>query len=189
MFREGHVPLTQLLHDAGGGDAFARQQVWDLVYKELRAMARGQMAGEARGGMLQTTVLVHDAYQRLVGSVDGGFASRKEFFGAAAEAMRRIRVEDARRRKRAKRGGGRRIESLRVEPADNGQADDELLGVHEAMDGLEAEAPRPAQVVKLRYFGGMTHDEIGRMLDVSRRTVDNDWRFARAWLRRALEAD
>lgn len=184
---DGHLSLTQLLRSAGAGDEASRQQVWDLVYKELRALAHGQMAGEARGGMLQTTVLVQEAYLRLMGSVDGGFASKQQFFAAAAEAMRRIRVEDARRKGRAKRGGGRRIESLTVEPADDGGGDGELFAIHEALDGLEAEAPRPAQVVKLRYFGGMTVAETAAMLEVSTRTVNLDWQFARAWLRRTLD--
>jgi RNA polymerase sigma factor (TIGR02999 family) len=180
--------VTRLLHDVGGGCEEARQQLWQIVYDELRRMAHNEAAAEPAGPHLQTTALVHEAYVRLL-DTDGRHAAwdnRRHFFGAAAEAMRRILVDDARRRKRLKRGGGRIELPLEEEPACSTQDPADLLAIDEALAKLESRAPRQAEVVKLRYFVGMTVDEAASAMGVSPRTVDFDWRLARAWLHREL---
>lgn len=178
--------LTQLLVAAGEGDESARKSLWELVYHELRRIARRQMASEAPGRTLQTTVLVHEAYLRLTGEESIQWANRRHFFAAAAEAMRRIRVDDARKRGRQKRGGGQQPQPLEQDPALVEQDPAEIVAVDEALRKLEQSAPRQAEVVKLRYFAGLTVDETADALGVSPRTVDNDWRLARAWLHREL---
>ncbi|MBX3403106.1 MAG: hypothetical protein KF699_06805 [Phycisphaeraceae bacterium] len=186
--------ITVLLRLAGDGDSRAASELLPLVYDELRQLARAKMRGERAGGSgqtLQPTALVHEAYIRLLGP--GGaelrWEGRAHFFGAAARAMRRILVERARARGRIKRGGGQaRVElgegALAVEPAG-----DELLGLDEALDRLEARDRRKAEVVMLKFFAGLSIDEIAAALCVSPATVKNDWTFARAWLHRELSAD
>ncbi len=174
--------LTQLLEDAGQGDAPAREKLWTLVYDELHSLARLQMVGEAAGRTLQPTALVHEVFLRLFGGTQTEFSSRRHFFGAAARAMRQIRTDDARRRKRLKRGAGQRPESFDEDPPIFDQDPAEVLAVSEALDKLEREDPRKAEVVTLRYFAGLTRDETAAALGVSPRTIDNEWRFARAWL-------
>ena len=188
--------VTRLLDLTQAGDDVAREQLFALVYDELRNMAHSQMQGERRAVTLNTTVLAHEAYDRLVRDGNLPFHSGRHFFAAAANAMRRIRVEAARSRKRLKRGGGAVTLGLNGSeaaddsvPAANGRdaADPgELIDVHEQLDALAAEYPRPAQVVELRYFAGLSVDETADILAVSPRTVDSEWRFARSWLARAL---
>ncbi len=157
-----------------------------MIYGELRRVAQQQMAGEAAGHTLQPTALVHEAYFRLFGDNKVQWANRRHFFAAAAEAMRRIRVDDARRRGRLKRGGGERPGPILDGPPVFDQDPTEMLVVDEALNGLEQTDGRKAQVVKLRYFAGLTVDECAAALEVSPRTVDKDWAFARAWLHRKL---
>ena len=178
--------LTQLLVAAGDGDAEAQGELWSIIYDELRAMAQRQMAAEAAGHTLQPTALVHEAFFRLFGGDEPQWASRRHFFGAAAKAMRDIRVDDARRRNRLKRGGGERPGALVDEPAWFDGDPAEVLAVHEALDKLEQQDPRKAEVAMLRYFAGLTVAECAGALGVSARTVDNDWSFARVWLHREL---
>ena len=179
-------PLTQLLAAAGEGDASAHEKLWSAVYSELHSLARRQMAGEAAGRTLQPTALVHEAYLRLIGDGEAKWTSRRHFFGAAAKAMRRIRLDDARRRHRLKRGGGKQRESLGDGPVlfDDDPAD--VLAVDEALSKLERIDPRKAEVVNLRYFAGLTVDETAQALDLGSRTVGKEWRVARAWLYREL---
>jgi RNA polymerase sigma factor (TIGR02999 family) len=172
-----------------GGDASARDRLWSLIYDELRGIAQHQMAAESPGRTLQPTALVHEAFMRLMGDDSSQWTNRRHFFAAAAEAMRRIRVDDARKRKRLKRGGGRAAEPIREEPPVFDQDPAEVLAIGEALDELEQTAPRKAQVVKLRYFAGLSVDDCAGALDVSPRTVDKDWAFARAWLHRRLSGD
>lgn len=178
--------LTALLSAAAEGDADAARNLWALIYDELRAVARRQLAQEAPGHTLQPTALVHEAYMRLLGG-NGRFENRRHFFAAAANAMRQIRIDDARRRGRLKRGGdNHRPGSLEEAPAVFDQNPIEVLAVDEAITRLRAAYPRAAEVVVLRYFTGLSIDETAEALEMAPRSVDNDWKFAKAWLQREL---
>ncbi|MFH1748120.1 MAG: sigma-70 family RNA polymerase sigma factor [Planctomycetota bacterium] len=178
--------ITQLLAAVGQGDAEARDKLWALIYDELHRVAQHQMADEAPGRTLQTTALVNEAYLRLVGGDNVQWANRRHFFAAAAKAMRHIRVDYARKRNSLKRGAGWRA-GLPVEEQGAFDRDaDEALVIDEALSKLERTDPRKAEVVMLRYFAGLTVDETAEALELSPRTVDSDWRFARVWLKREL---
>ncbi len=180
-------PVTQLLNAVGQGDQAAAEQLWVLIYDELRGLAKRQMADEGGPRTLQPTALVHEVYLRLMGgSGDGQWANRRHFFAVAAKTMRHIRINDARKRRRLKRGGGQRPGALTEEPGIFDQDPTEVLAVHEALDQLEEAEPRQAEVVMLRYFAGLSIDECAEALELSPRTVDSDWRYARAWLHREL---
>ena len=163
-----------------------------LVYEELRALARSRLRREKPGQTLQATALVHEAYLRVVGDADPGWNGRGHFFGAAALAMRRILVEQARRKGRIRHGGGQ--QRTRVERTDGADAGnlmieppgEDVLAVDEAVRRLEAEDPRKGQIVDLRYFAGLTAAETAEALGVSVGTVEREWRFIRAWLRAEL---
>ena len=175
--------VTQLL-DAAAGDPAAAADLLPLVYEELRSLAAARLAAEKPGQTLQATALVHEAYLRLVGPSGGpDWNGRGHFFAAAAEAMRRILIEAARRKGRSKRGGGAVRVDLddlvtRAEPPPL----DDLLAVDEALDRLAAVAPRAAALVKLRFYAGLTGDEAAAALGVAPRTADAIWAYARAWL-------
>ena len=178
--------VTQMLVEVSAGKDGAEEELFELVYGELRQMARARMAGEGPGQTLQPTALVHEVYIRLLRGQEPRWENRAHFFTAAAEAMRRILIERARRKRRLKRGGGAR--HVQLETAD-GYLDPEsenLLALDEALDRLEARDPRMAQVVKLRYFAGLTVSETAQALKSSPRTVDRLWSAARAWLHREL---
>lgn len=179
-------PITQLLAAAGEGDEAAQRQLWSAIYDELRRLAQSQMAAEAAGHTLQPTALVHEAFFRLFGDENAEWSSRRHFFGAAARAMRQIRIDDARRRNRLKRGGGEYLRALADEPPVFDQDPTEVLAVHDVLDQLEQEDSRKAEVVMLRYFAALTEEETASALGVSRRTVQIEWRLARAWLHREL---
>jgi RNA polymerase sigma factor (TIGR02999 family) len=149
-------------------------------------MAKRQLAREPAACTMQTTSLVHEVFLRLAGAETIDFQNRRHFFGAAARAMRQLRVEHARNRNRVKRGGGKRPGTLAEDPAANDGDPADLLGVHEVLTKLEQTDGRKAEVVMLRYFAGMSEAETATALGVSRRTVQLDWRFARAWLHREL---
>ncbi len=180
-------PVTQLLAAVGQGDKAAAEQLWGLIYDELHRLAQRQMADEAGPRTLRPTALIHEAYLHLMGGGgDCQWANRKHFFAVAAKTMRHIRINDARKRKRLKRGGDQRLAALREEPGVFDQDPAEVLAVHEALDHLEETEPRKAEVVMLRYFAGLSIDECAEALGLSPRTVDGDWRYARAWLHREL---
>jgi RNA polymerase sigma factor (TIGR02999 family) len=171
-----------MLRAASKGDQQAAADLLPLVYTELRRLARARMAKTPPGNTLQPTALVHEAYVRLIGSEDPSWDSRGHFFAAAAQAMRRILVEQARRKASKKHGGGRKRVDLdafepRVEPPS-----ENLLALDEAMTRLEQADPRQAKIVMLRYFAGLTNEEAAATLGVSLRTVEREWRFARAFL-------
>jgi RNA polymerase sigma factor (TIGR02999 family) len=159
-----------------------------LVYDELRKLAAARMAGERPGQTLQATALVHEAYLRLVGarSASEGFDSRGHFFAAAAEAMRRILIDQARRKGRAKRGGERRRVDLDDADLVSLAAPDELLLIDEAIDRLAAEDARAARLVRLRYFAGLTVEEAAELSGLSRSSAYEHWSYARAWLHHEL---
>ena len=178
--------VTRLLAAAGRGDASAQNKLWSVIYDELHALARRQMAREPPGHTLQATSLVHEAYLRLVGDEKMQWANRRHFFAAAARAMRRIRIDEARKRKRPRRGGDRRRVPIGEAAAVSDQDPAALLALDEALIKLEQVDPRQAEVVLLRYFTGMTVEETAHVLDLSAKTINNEWRFARAWLHREL---
>src|SRR5262245_30743865 len=172
--------VTCLLDAAAAGDRRAAADLLPLVYDELRKLAAARMGAEKPGQTLDATALVHEAYLRLVG--DQQFDGRGHFFAAAAEAMRRILVENARRKLRGRHGGGRvRVELELVEPA-AAPAPDDLLALDEALTQLAAEDETVAAVVKLRYFAGLTIEDTATALCVSVRTANRHWAYARAWL-------
>jgi RNA polymerase sigma factor (sigma-70 family) len=209
--------VTRILNAIDAGDPHAAAQLLPLVYDELRKLAAAKMAKEKPGQTLDATGLVHEAYLRLVarpadqaspvalapgdqtinadedrrgkpgGSSNIAFANRRHFFAAAAEAMRRILVEQARQRKSQKRGGDHkrlRFDQLHLEAE---QTPAEFLALHEALERLEAKDRRKAELVKLRFFAGLTNGQAAEALGISTSTADNDWAYARAWLRLELE--
>ena len=178
--------VTLMLEAVGQGEACASTDLLPLVYNELRRHAAGRMAREAAGQTMQPTALVHEAWLRMIGNGDRHWQNRAHFFGAAAEAMRRILIDRARRKLAARHGAGaERVDADEVEIAAPAK-DDELLAIHEALDTLAAHDPRKAELVKLRYFAGLSIDEAAGVLGISAPTAKRDWTYARAWLYRAM---
>jgi RNA polymerase sigma factor (TIGR02999 family) len=183
-------PLTRLLNEAAAGDAAAAEKLFPLIYDQLRAMAQHQMRMERPDITLQATALVHEAYIRLIDQDKvQRWESRWQFFAAAGQAMRRILVEQARSRGRLKRGGDRQrvdLENLTLAASESG---DDLLALDEALNRLAEEHPEKAQLVNLRFFGGLTQEEASKALNVSISTADRYWSFARAWLYRLMAGE
>jgi RNA polymerase sigma factor (TIGR02999 family) len=177
--------VTRILSAIEAGDSKAAGQLLPLVYDELRALAAARMAAEAPGHTLDATALVHEAYLRLVG--DQHFDGRSHFFAAAAEAMRRILVNHARDRKRLKRGGGRVQVELLDQIGSLAEDPDLVLSLDELLTRLGAEDAVAAQIAHLHLFGGLSVEEAGQVLGVSRAVAYRNWKYARAWLRDALE--
>lgn len=199
--------VTQLLAAIDRGEPQAAEQLLPLVYDELRRLARVKLSQEKPGQTLQATALVHEAYLRLVGTQEPGtrdqepeenelapgsrllatgWQSRGHFFAAAAEAMRRILVDAARRKRRLKRGGDREREVFDEDQIAGPADDDELLDLDEALVKLEQKDARKAQLVKLRYFAGLTQQQAAEALGIGVATADRDWAYARAWLKREI---
>ncbi|MCB1183586.1 sigma-70 family RNA polymerase sigma factor [bacterium] len=182
--------ITLLLGDIRAGDTSAVDRLLPLVYEELRRLAQARLASERADHTLQATALVHEAYLRLVDQRAAGWQDRAHFMALAATAIRRVLVDHARRRLAAKRGGGGERLSLTVaELADAPGADLDLIDLDAALAELGAAKPDHAQVIEMRFFGGMTAAEAAEVLGVTERTVERRWRFARAWLYRRLESD
>jgi RNA polymerase sigma factor (TIGR02999 family) len=182
--------VTRILSVIEQGDPQAAEQLLPLVYDELRKLAAQKLAQEKPGQTLQATALVHEAYVRLVDTATvRSWNGRGHFFAAAAEAMRRILVENARRKKSLKAGGEhRKVELSDIQPVVEGPRVD-LLALDEALALLEAKDKRKADLVKLRYFAGLTNEHAARALGISPSTADNDWAYARSWLRLAMEGN
>ncbi len=178
--------VTRILDAIEQGDPLASDKLLPLVYGELRVLARQRLANEKPGQTLQATALVHESYLRLVGNENGqSWKSRGHFFAAAAEAMRRILVEIARRKKSGKRGGG--LQQVGISVAETSErANVDLIELSEALDCLSRNHPRQAELVKLRYFVGLTIEQSSQVLGISVRTANNDWDYARTWLRREM---
>jgi RNA polymerase sigma factor (TIGR02999 family) len=181
--------VTRLLNEAASGDARAAAELLPLVYEELRQLARQRMGRERAGHTLQATALVHEAYVRLVeGNAAKSWAGRWHFFAAAAEAMRRILVDQARRRGRVKRGGTTPRQRIDLDELTVNEPPQELLAVDEGLTALAAHHPEKAELVKLRYFAGLTAEEAAEATGVSVATANRRWAYARAWLFRHLES-
>ncbi|MCA9196715.1 MAG: sigma-70 family RNA polymerase sigma factor [Planctomycetales bacterium] len=173
--------LTELLQAAQAGDATAADKLLPIIYDDLRRLARHRLAQERDGHSLQATDLVHEAYIRLTGNHELDWSSASHFFGAAAEAMRRILIDRARKRMAQKREGNRQRIELTADMAFD-QSDERLVKLDEALDALHEYDGRKANVVKLRFFAGLTNEEVATALGISTATAQRDWQFSRAWL-------
>jgi RNA polymerase sigma factor (TIGR02999 family) len=180
--------VTRIINAIEQGDPSEASKLLPLIYDELRKLAAQKMACEKPGQTLQATALVHDAYLRLVGTEPKKpWGGRGHFFAAAAEAMRRILVENARRKGRAKHGGGRKKVELDPELVFASEPDDEVVALDDALEKLAKIDPIKARLVELRYFAGLTVDDAARILNISPSTADRHWTYARAWLRREVQ--
>jgi len=173
--------ITQILLSPQG-DGRDSEELLPLVYNDLRRMAAARMASEAEGQTLQPTALVHEAWMRIFGKGDRRWQNRGHFFGEAAEAMRRILIERARRKSRLKHGQGWVRLDIEGVPLTAASPDDKVLLINEALEHLEAEDPERAKVVVMKFFGGLTNQEVAKILCVTERTVERQWAYAKAWL-------
>lgn len=178
--------MTRILDRVRQGEAQAAEELLPLVYEELRKLAAHKMSHEAPGQTLQPTALVHEAWLRLAGSGAEGWENRRHFFAAAAEAMRRILIERARRRLAAKRGGGAVLVELEAVEIPVPDTDENLLLLHEALESLAEAHPQKAELIKLRYFAGLSFEDAARALGIAVPTAKQWWTYARAWLRTAI---
>jgi RNA polymerase sigma factor (TIGR02999 family) len=183
------VQITRLLGRVAGGDSNAVESLFPIVYNNLRQIAQNQLRPERADHTLNATALVHEAYLKLVDQQRITWQNRAHFFALAATAMRRILVDYARNRKADKRGGGEVVITLNEEFMRGETRAEELIDLDEALQRLEAVNERHSKVVVLRFFGGLTEDEIAEALNISTATVKRDWRLARAWLARELGTD
>jgi RNA polymerase sigma-70 factor (ECF subfamily) len=177
--------VTRLLINWGNGDQAALDELIPLVYDELRRLAGRYMRRESQDHTLQTSALVNEAYMRLVDQRSVQWQNRAQFFGVAAQLMRRVLVDHARRRSRAKRGGGIQMVSLNDQSVMSNEAA-EVVALDEALRNLAEMDPRKSQIVEMKFFGGLTNDEVAEVLKVTSRTIEREWRKAKAWLHRAI---
>jgi RNA polymerase sigma factor (TIGR02999 family) len=179
--------VTRILRAIEQGQNCATEELLPLVYQELRMLATQKLAQERPGQTLQPTALVHEVYLRLLGPEQSSWKSRAQFFYAAAEAMRRILIDNARRKQRLKRGGNHQRVELDEAVTVEEQRSDELLALNDALIRLSEHDPAAAELVKLRYFSGLTLEQVAQIQGVSRRSVTNHWTYARAWLHREIK--
>ena len=180
--------ITQILQEVGRGEAQASEKLLPLVYQDLRRQAAAQMSREAAGQTLQPTALLHEAWLRVTSDGDRQWQNRAHFFGAAAEAMRRILIENARRKSRLKRGGDQvRVDADQIELAAT-TPDEKVLLINDALEQLQVQDPEKAKVVVLKFFGGRTNQEVAESLAVTERTVERHWAYAKAWLFQHIRA-
>lgn len=182
LFPERMSDITLMLEAISSGDSHASEQLLPLVYEELRRLAGARMAQETAGHTLQPTALVHEAWLRLVGGQKQSWQNRAHFFGAAAEAMRRILIERARRKSRLKRGSGEALLDIADFDVAAAMPDDKILLVDEALEQFKLEDPEKAKIVMLKFFAGLTNEQAAEILNVNERTVRRQWEFAKAWL-------
>jgi len=180
--------ITLLLNAIRQGGDDARVELFAAIYQELRKVAAGMMAREGGNHTLQPTALVNEAWLRLSRDDANAWQNRAHFFGAASEAMRRILIDQARRRQAARRGGGAQPVDLDEVEIVSAHADDEAIAIHEALDKFSQAYPRKAELVKLRYFVGFTLTQAAEVLEISEKTAKRDWAFARAWLGEEIRA-
>jgi RNA polymerase sigma factor (TIGR02999 family) len=181
--------ITRILNKAGAGQGQASEELLPLVYAELRQLAAARMAHEASGHTLQATALVHEAWVRLTGGTDQKWENRAHFFASAAEAMRRILIENARRKSRLKHGGHlKRLDITNLDLAET-SPDEMILLVDEALERFKAEDPEKEKIVVMKFFGGLTNLEVAESLGVTERTVERQWAYAKAWLFRDLRKE
>jgi RNA polymerase sigma factor (TIGR02999 family) len=178
--------ITLLLNDWSSGDELALERLMPLVYEELRRMARAYMRRQPSNHTFQTTELIHETYLKLAKNEEQNWQNRAHFFGVAAKAMRHILVDYARAKQSQKRGGDRQRVSFVENDAVSVDRSEQLLALDDALRALEALDERKSRVVELRFFGGLTNEEMGEVLNISPETVKRDWRFARIWLLREL---
>ncbi|MHC4617622.1 MAG: sigma-70 family RNA polymerase sigma factor [Planctomycetota bacterium] len=178
--------VTRILAAIEKGDVQAVDELFPLVYQELRQLAALKMLQESPGQTLQATALVHEAYLRLVGTEAQNWSGRGHFFSAAAEAMRRILIENARRKKRARHGGGRQRVDLDEGTLADRMPPDDLIALDEAIERLSNQDKETADLVKLRFFAGLTMEQAANALGIARRTADRNWAYARAWLHKEI---
>ncbi len=181
--------VTRIINAIEDGDSRAADELLPLVYQELRRLAAQRMKNEKPGQTLQATALVHEAYIRLVGTENQDWDSRGHFFAAAAEAMRRILIDNARRKKRTKYGGGRQKVDLDQAELSIDVPSDDLIALDEALEKLANTDKASADLIKLRFFAGLTMEQAANILGIPRRTADRNWAYARAWLYRAINKD
>jgi len=186
---EPTTKVTHLLSSLAAGDRQASEQLLPVVYDQLRRAAQQRMAQERTSHTLSATALVHEAYMRLVGDDDPKWDGRAHFYAAAAEAMRRILIEHARSRNRVKRGGDRQRIPLNVLDLAADQDPEQIMSLDAAIERLANEDPRLAEIVRLRFYAGLSVEQTAAALAISDRTVKRDWAFARAWLHRELESE
>lgn len=178
-----------MLERCAAGDELAASQLFKLVYDDLKQVAIRQLRHEPPGHTLQPTALVHEAYLRLIDQQRVKWQGKTHFLAVGAQAMRRILVDHARAAKRLKRGGGQRRTEWNDQLVVSPRSNDDVLVMHDLISQLETLEPRKAKLVELRFFGGLTNEEVGTLLGISRATVDRDWRAARSWIRMQLESD
>lgn len=174
--------ITQVLHAIGRGEERASEELLPLVYNELRRHASARMAHEAPGQTLQPTALVHEAWLRIFDGGESHWQNRAHFFGAAAEAMRRILIENARKKSRLKRGGNQRLLDVNDLEIAETTPEEKVLLIDDAVEQLQAQDPEKARVVVLKFFGGLTNQQVADSLGVTERTVERHWAYAKAWL-------
>jgi RNA polymerase sigma factor (TIGR02999 family) len=182
VFGDTMSDITLMLEAISAGDSHASEQLLPVVYDELRRLAGARMAQEAAGHTLQPTALVHEAWLRLAGGQKQSWENRAHFFGAAAEAMRRILIERARRKSRLKRGSGQALLDIADLDVSAAMPDEKILLVDEALEQLKQEDPEIAKIVMLKFFAGLTNEQTAEILNVNERTVRRQWEFAKAWL-------
>jgi RNA polymerase sigma-70 factor (ECF subfamily) len=186
---DADADITGMLVAASGGDAAAAERLVGLVYDELRRRAEAMMRREAPGATVQATMLVHDAYLKLIKQDRASWSDRNHFFAVAAQTMRRLLVDHARGRQRDKRGGGQVKVALEERLGLAAGADADVLAVDQALTRLEALDPEQARIVELRFFGGLTVEEVAQELGMSKRAVEAEWTMIAAWLRRELRSE
>jgi RNA polymerase sigma factor (TIGR02999 family) len=184
----GMNDITLMLQAAHSGESLASEELLPLVYDELRKLAAARMARESDGQTLQATALVHEAWLRLAGDEHRTWQNRAHFFAAAADAMRRILIEKARNKSRQKRGGGQQVRAdIDIASLAATKSDEHIVLVNDALEQLEHEDPEEARVVVLKFFGGLTNQEVADVLGLSKRTVDRQWAAAKVWLYQQIQ--